>query len=199
MTDRRKKSAAEVLAELEKDPVFVERQRQLLHKRQQDEEADKNAEARLVQELREAGVPVLSVWDLVNTRNSYLQSLPILLNHLAYPYPETIYEGIARAMAVPEAKFAWPALVAMFAKTTMKNFKDGLAVAIANVADRETIGELVELARNPIHGESRVLLLSALERMNSPDSINTLIELGRDPVLHKEVQRIVHQPRKRGF
>lgn len=198
MTMRVRKTAAEALAELEKDPIFVERRRRLEEERRRGEEADAQAEARLVRELRGAGVSVASVWDLVNTRNTFSQSLPILLKHLQQPYPAPVREGIARAMAVPEAKFAWPVLVRLFREATERRTKDGVAVAISNVADDEVLDELVELARDPEHGESRLLPLNALERSKHPEARKALMDLGADPALHKEVQRILRRLKRRG-
>ncbi len=181
------------MAEFEKDPAFVERRRQREEERRRAEEADARAEAPLVEELRKAGVSVGSVWDLVNTTNTHAQSLPVLLDHLQRSYPDAVREGIARAMAVPGAKFAWPVLVTLYRQETGRRTKDGLAVAIANVADDETIDELVALAREVQHGESRLLLLNALERSSLPQARKALMDLGGDPALHKEVQRILRR------
>src|SRR5262245_25354955 len=131
---RRKITAAELMAQLNADPDFVAR------KKAQDEairskaEEHARAEAPLVQVLNAVGVPVSSVWDLVNAGRKrpsrtfristdppeavwdwldanggcYASILPLLLDHLQRPYPDPVRAGIARALAIPEAKFAWP-------------------------------------------------------------------------------------------
>lgn len=157
------------------------------------EEEYARAEVPIVKELREAGVPVGSVWDLVNSTNMYAQSLPILLDHLQRPYPDAVREGVARAMAVPGAKFAWPLLVRLYRQEHERRTKDGLAVAISNIADDETLDELIALARDARNGESRLLLLSALERSRLPQARKALMKLGGDPALQKEVQRILRR------
>ena len=131
-------TAAEFKAELERDPVWVEqrRQREEAFKRLEEEYA--RAEAPLVRELHAAGLTVGSAWDLVNTTTAYRQALPILLDHLHREYPDAIREGIARALAVPEAKFAWPVLVKLYREEEGPRTKDGLAVAICNIADDTT-------------------------------------------------------------
>ena len=130
---------------------------------------------------------------MVNATNTYEQSLPILLEHLQRSYPDAVREGIARALAVPAAKFAWPSLVNLYRQETVRRTKDGLAVAISNIADDETLDELIALARDVGHGESRVLLLNALERSRLPKARKALMELGGDPMLQKEVQRILNR------
>jgi hypothetical protein len=193
MKKREWKTAAQAMAEFEKDPAFVERRRQRDEELRRDEEADARAEAPVVEALRNAGVPIKSVWDLVNSTNTYSQSLPLLLEHLQRPYPEPIREGIARAMAVPGARFAWPILVDLFSEEQVRRVKHGLAVALSCIADDKLLDELVALARESRHGESRVLLLSALERSQRSDARNILMELGGDPQLHKQVQVILRR------
>ena len=193
MKMRSRKTAAEALAEFENDPAFLERRRRQQEERRRGEEADAQAEAPLVQELREVGVLIASVWDLVNAGNQFSQSLPILLKHLQMPYPVPVLDGIARAIAVPEAKFAWPVLVRLFRESTARQIKDALAVAISNIADDDVLDELVELASDPEHGESRILLLDALGRLSRSDTRNVLMALGADPELRKEVQRILRR------
>jgi len=70
-------------------------------------------------ELREVGLDVKSVWDLINAPARYEQAIPVLLQHLRLPYSDRIREGIARALAVPDARHAWPTLVAEFKNAPM--------------------------------------------------------------------------------
>lgn len=194
MTKKRTwKSASEAMAELERDPAFIERGRHREEEQRRTEIQDARAEAPVVEALRAAKVPVRSVWDLVNAPNTYEQSLPILLEHLQQPYPEVVREGIARALAVPAAKFAWRSLVDLYRQETVRRTKDGLAVAISNIADDETLDDVIALARDATHGESRVLLLHTLERSRLPKARKALMELGGDPMLKKEVQRILNR------
>jgi hypothetical protein len=196
MKKRKWKTAAEAMAEFEKDPAFVERRRQREEERRRAEEADARAEAPIVEELRKAAVPVGSIWDLVNSLNTYAQSLPILLDHLQRPYPDAVREGLARAVAVPGARFAWPLLVRLYGQEQGQRAKHGLAVALSNIVDDETLDELIELARDVQHGDSRVLLLSALEGSHLPQARKALMDLGSDPALQKEVQRILRRLRR---
>ncbi len=184
-------TAAEFKAELERDPIWVEqrRQREEAFKRLEEEYA--RAEAPLVRELRAAGLTVGSAWDLVNTTSAYRQALPILLDHLHREYPDAIREGIARALAVPEAKFAWPVLVKLYREEQGPRTKDGLAVAICNIADDTVIGELIALVRDNRNGESKVLLLRALERSRDPRAHKALMELGTNADLKNETQIIL--------
>lgn len=193
MNKQTTRSAAELMAELEKDPTYLEQRRRREEERLRQQEEQARAEVPILKELREAGVSVGSVWDFVNSAGADTRSLPILLDHLQRPYPKAVREGIARAMAVPAAKFAWPVLVKLYGQESEKRVKDALAVALSNIADDEVLDDLIGLVRDPCHGESRLLLLSAFERLNLTQAWKLLMDLGGDPVLHKEVQRIIRR------
>jgi hypothetical protein len=195
MTTRRI-TAAELMAKLNADPKFVEQQAKEEEARDKRDIEYRRAEAPLVDELHAAGFPVKSAWDLVNTRGSYPKALPILLAHLQRAYPPAVREGIARAMAVREARFAWDVLTRLYRNDQDDRSKDGLAVAIAASANDDVVAELIELARDESQGPSRVLLLGALERSADPQARAALEDLNTDPDLTKEIQIILRR-RKR--
>ena len=68
--------------------------------------------------------------------------------------------------------------------------KDGLAAAIAGVANDDLIGEVIDLARDTSLGAGRLLLLSALERSKDPRARAALQDLATDPDLTLEIQDI---------
>lgn len=190
-------TAAESMAILEKDPEWVAMMAKKERDRQEREAEYRRAEAPLVDELQAVGFDVQSAWDLVNTSVPYQKALPILLEHLQRPYPGPVREGIARALAVPPARFGWAVFVKLFREEQEKRPKDGLAVAIANTADDSTIDEVIALARDKHFGSSRKLLLRALERSKSKAARSALTELDADSELHVEVQNILRRLNRR--
>lgn len=192
-SDRGSISAEDLLAELEADQDYQDE-----IKRQDEELARKaaewrRAEAPLAEELRAAGFAVESAWDLVNTSTPYPAALPILLEHLGRPYPERVREGIARALAVRDARFGWDTLVQLYREEPAgSNAKDGLAVALAAVSHDDVVDELVSLARDPAHGESRILLLRRLKRSRAPQARAALEGFVEDPVLGQEARALLH-------
>ncbi len=194
----RKMTAAELMAKLDADPGFVERRALLDEEHQKREEELATAEAPLVEALLEAGARVTSVWALVPGYSSvtpkpapFPEVLPLLLDHLSGSYPEPIREGIARALGAPEAKFAWPDLIQLFKVEQSKRVKDGLAAAIAAVADSEVISDVISLVSDTTQGSSRVLLLDALRRSKDPRAYDALQSLAADPELEEEIRSIV--------
>ena len=174
MTDKGRNdwiTAGELMAELEADPEFVaqreQRDRELLRREREWREAEEP----LIRELHEAGFLVDSAWDLVNTSTPYPQALPILLAHLERPYPDRVREGIARALAVRDSRFAWETLVRLYRdETPGTDAKDGLAVALAAAADDGVIEDVIGLVQDERHGESRILLSRALAKSKRPEA-----------------------------
>jgi HEAT repeat protein len=186
------KTAAELMAELQADREYmVERERQDEELRRKEAEW-RRAEAPLVEQLREAGFEVDSAWDLVNTSTPYPAALPILLEHLERSYPDRVREGIARALAVRDARFAWETLIRLYRQEeASSNAKDGLAVALAAVSDDDVLDDLISLARDSAHGESRLLLLRGLKRSRTLQARTALEEFAADPVLGQEARRLL--------
>jgi hypothetical protein len=107
--------------------------------------------------------------------------------------PEHNYHG-----RCSKAKFGWSVLTGLYRGEQDNQVKDGLAAAIAGVADEEVIGDLIALARDARHGPSRLLLLSALERSGDARARKALMELGTDPELKREIAVILRRLKRAG-
>lgn len=190
-------TAAELMAKLNADHEFVAKRAREEEARQVREAEYRRAELPLVNELRAAGFEVQSAWDLVNASGSYPDAVPILLAHLPQPYPAAVREGIARALAIPDAKApGWEVLTRLFVGESDDRVRSGLAAAIAAAADDDVIAEVISLAKDAQYGSSRLLLLRALERSGDPRARAALIDLARDPELTKEIQFILRRLRQ---
>ncbi len=198
MSKRKGKTAAELMAELEKDPSYLEQRSRREEELRRREEEYARAEAPLLRDLRDAGSQVSSVWDLVNTPGSYPALVPTLLAHLDRPYPERVREGIARALAVPEARQGWDKLVNSYLSetdTTTHGIKWALHLAIAAAADISVLDTLIRLASDRRHGRNRAMFVDALARLNDPRARATLDELAGDPDLADDIQRALKKRR----
>lgn len=195
------RAAADVLAELQANPEYRTEQERRERERRAIEAELSAAERPLVDQLRSAGFGVSSAWDLVAQATPYHAALPILLEYLALPYPDRVREGVARALAVPEAGFAWPTLLDLYRREPAgTDTKDGLAVALGQTATEDAIDDIITLAREPAHGTSRLLLLRRLYETQRPNAWSELERLRRDPELGAEAtalleRRAAHQRR----
>jgi hypothetical protein len=151
-------------------------------------------EAPLLRDLAAAGFSVESVWDLVNRKNPYKEAIPVLLNHITKPYLPVIREGIARALAVQEARYAWATLVELYENEpnicpdgSRGIVKDALGLAVAKTSTEKNIDALIMLARDQTLGDSRIMLLPNLRRSKAPLAQAALEDLSNDPYLQKEI------------
>jgi hypothetical protein len=147
-----------------------------------------------VDELRRAGVDLKRLPDLVNRSVPYPVAIPILLKHLSLPYSDVTRETLARALAVPDARYAWPVLAAAYreAPTHLEDgkqagAKDGLACALTATVTEAVMDEMVALVKDRSNGDSRLLLLRGLKKSKSAISRQALEELASDPALSKEI------------
>lgn len=155
----------------------------------------------ILQELAGIGYQVESLWDLIDSEEKYTNAIPILLKHLLLPYSDRTRDQLARALAVKEARPAWPVLVEQYCKTPIGtglvapgdtkelplSAKSGLACALSVTVDESTMPTLISLIKDPAHGASRILLLSPLKKSKNEAAKAVLAELAEDPVFKKEI------------
>ena len=181
-------TAAELVAEMHANLDWVRRDMERRRKRAAMEARDRVEEAHLLADLRNVGWDLNSVWDLVNTREPYPEAVPVLLKHLGRDYSDPIRDGIARALGVRAARYAWPELIAHW-RTAPEGTrtKDGLGVAVACAALPEDVPALIDLAYDTSLGSSRIFLLRPLMRSRNPKAREALEALADDPQLEKEI------------
>ena len=183
-------SAAEFMAELKADTVFqaaqAERDKAHFEKVAQLKVASKPLDDAL---RRVCPLVKQGVWDLVNTCERYDEALPILFEHLTKDYPDEILDGIARALAVPQALPYRPQLIGLFLREppVSAGFRYGLGVAIGNTTGPFNLSETIKLLKDRSIGESRMALLPAIKRLRKPEMRKAIDELSTDPDLAKEI------------
>jgi hypothetical protein len=122
----------------------------------------------------------------------------VLLAHLTGAYPDGVRDGIARALAVPEARPYWSILKQAYLDEPLgTRTKQGLAAALAAAADDEVLDELISLVTTPQHGESRGLLMTALPRSYNPLARQVLESMTSDPELRKVAKVLLRARRSR--
>lgn len=183
-------TAKEHMDRLNADPDWVARMAKRDEELAKREAEYKKAEAPLVALLRQAGHNVESSWDLLSRKGTYSDVLPLLFDHLTRDYPEAIRDGLARALGVKETKaIGWSRLIGLYKAEQSERVKDAIAIAIAEVADDDVIGDIISLVGDT-SDDSRILLLRALEHSKDPNARRALLDLSEDRKLKMEVQAI---------
>jgi hypothetical protein len=142
----------------ERDAKFVELERMF----KADEEP-------LLQALHRVAVTVNSVWDLVNTTDSYVPAIPILAEFLSRPHHIRIREGIVRALTTPEAiGYAADVLKQMEISTSSSppevSFRAACASALRVIATKQDIPELERVIADSRHALYASELRTAIKR-----------------------------------
>jgi len=159
--------ASDLMAELQSDPEWVERDRQREQRRQADEAYFGREESPLVADLVRAGYDVKSVYDLVNSTASYASALPVLIGHLGRAYPPRIREGIARALAVQEALgLAGKPVLDALRDEQSPDVRWALANSLTIVADKSDAQTIKSLIDDPSFEDVRERLQQAFRNLS---------------------------------
>lgn len=196
------KTAAELMAELHANPQWM------AAKAKREEELEcrsaelRAAELPILEDLWKAGyADVKSVWDFVNSREPYTSAIPILVSHLSGQYPDPIREGIARALSVKAARKVWPLMVEAYKVTSTDEFprtKEGLAIALASLANDKVIDDVIAMFSDRGNGDSRLNFVLALVRSKDPRATELLLALRSDPAItspedRQELEKIIER------
>jgi hypothetical protein len=126
------------------------------------------------------------VWDLVNTSDPYDEALPVLLRHLERGgYPDRVMEGLARALAVKPAAFAWDTLRNLYLRAEGRGELEGLAVAMAASATPAQVDDLIALLDVDRNGK-QIHFLRAILRVGGDRGREVVAARVDDPLLGEE-------------
>lgn len=136
---------------------------------------------KICEELAKIGINVAGVYDLVNSKASYPEAIPVLVNLLQYDFSnEKAQEGIVRALTVKEAiGIANKSLLRLYEVTPKAQnlFRWTIGNAFTVVMTREDVPDVLRIVRSKGNGMSRQMFVLALGKFNNPEIERTLIEL----------------------
>ena len=182
--EKKSVSAAELMAQLQRDPKYQEREQEKERARLARIAVNREAAAPIVQELVAAGFAVNTVADLHNKRLDYPAAIPILLAWLPKVQNLDVKQDIVRCLSVPYAKpLAAGPLIDEFRRAEDAS-PTGLRWVIGNalevVADDAVLDGMMELARDRRYGKAREMLVAGLGNMSDERVIPLLLDLLKD-------------------
>lgn len=137
----------------------------------------------IVDDLRAAGVPVESVWDLQEVPWEVEQVLPVLVDHLERgPYPGVTMAQVGRMLAVPEAVRFWDRIKAVWLSTQDGAHEAAAATALKKCATADQFDDLVAMLHNEERGFGRLGFLSAVARVGGDRGMEVLESLSDHPL-----------------
>lgn len=138
-------------------------------------------DATIVAALREVGVDVASVYDLVNQPSA--KAIPVLVRYLPEDLDPKIKEGIVRALSIKQARpFALRPMIVEFMRV---NIDESLRWAIGNaievLATDAVLEELLELVQETRYGRARQMVVLGIGKLKAarqnPVVVDVLIRL----------------------
>ncbi len=131
--------------------------------------------------LRDAGIIVSDVYDLVNSPNR--NAVPVLLKFLAEPLDSNTKEGIVRAVTLRKARsdVLGPLITEFKNPSLSHSVRWAIGNALEVVADDSRARDLIELATERKYGTARQMIVLGLAKLKDADSIRALLELLNDP------------------
>lgn len=185
-------SATEFMAELERDKEYQGKKAAFDAELQERTSALRGAEQPVVADLRNAGVEVDSVWDLVNTAEPYPAALPVLIEHLERGgYPDRVMESLGRALAVKPAVAFWDRLKALYLVPRSPGEEEGTAVALAGCATGAHLDDLCEFLSVEERGQSRIYFLRPILNVGGDRGREIVEALRDDPVFGQEATALM--------
>jgi post-segregation antitoxin (ccd killing protein) len=138
--------------------------------------AIKSVQRKLIEDLKQVGINVSSVWDLVNGPTNYSQAEPILIKHLKIAKGSRYKEGIVRALGVKGFNNAVRLLLDEFKNSKDESYKWAVANSLSIIASREVLQELIAIMADRTHGHARQMIADALGRIRDKAAVKVLIE-----------------------
>ena len=170
--------------ELANDPEYQARVRERDRRIEEETRKLREETASLLSELRDVGIDVESVWDLVNTSEGYSVAYPILARHLREQYAERNLEGIVRSLTRPDALgVAWDALRDRFIENggqTPEGFGFALGNALGEIMDESVLPDVLELVTEPTYGTNREVMVYYLVEYRDQPEVRRVLELLTD-------------------
>lgn len=162
MTGGTRKTAEDLMAELRSNPEWrqreLERERQILDLR----ERLQLEEQPILQDLLRVGILADSIYELVNTDESYPEAIPVLLQHLRRQYDHRIREGIVRALTVREARgLAGPDFIDILIEEKIPYLRTVIANALVFVSTQQDLGRIEGLLSQDEFSDVRYFLQKA--------------------------------------
>jgi hypothetical protein len=185
-------SATDFMAQLAQDEEYQKRKAAFRAELAERTQILREAEQPIVQDLREAGVRVDSVWDLVNTSEPYPAALPVLMAHLDRGgYPERVMESVGRALAVKPSVVFWERLKARYLAPRNPGEEEGAAVALAACATPAQLDDLIGFTSLEERGESRLFFIQPIFVLGQDRGRQLVEGMRDDPVFGTEASRLL--------
>lgn len=135
---------------------------------------------KLLQDVKEKGIEISSINDLMRINMKYRELVPILLMYLSDISDESDKEFIVRCLGVKGFVEASKPLISEFYKSKNITYKWAIGNSLAIISDIDSIPELIKIAQAKEHGIARQMVVEGLGVYKNDDIKAVLISLLND-------------------
>lgn len=132
---------------------------------------------RLLREVREQGVEIDSINDLMKIDAKYKDLVPILLKYLQEFDDETDKEFIVRCLGVKGFKMASKPLIQEFYRSDNSLYKWAIGNTLSIIQDENSLPDLLRIVQEKQHGIARQMIVDGLGCFKSEAVKDVLIKL----------------------
>lgn len=177
---------------LRDDPQYRARVEAAEQNRRERAQGLRAAEQPIIASLRNAGVQVDSVWDLINTSEPYPAALPVLIEHLERGgYPDRVMESLGRALAVKPSVAFWDRIKARYSAPRNAGEESGAAVALAACCTSAQLDDLIGFLSLSERGESRIHFVQPILSVGGQRGRTVIESLKADATFGKEARALL--------
>jgi HEAT repeat protein len=189
MAKKQKLSTSEWIAQLENDPAYLAKRKELEQESIRNQVAFARDAAPILADLRDAGLHLNELSDLKFKSVDFRPQLHILLEWIPRISNWSVKEELIRSLARKEAKpKAAPLLIKEFLKeprpaNESANARWVIGNSLDVVADDSVYKEMVEIAQDRRFGKGRQMVVRGLKNMRNPEVVDVLVGLLDDEIV----------------
>jgi HEAT repeat protein len=134
----------------------------------------------LIREVKQSGVEISNINDLMNINMKYQDLVPILLKHLNDIDDENDKQFIVRCLGVKGFVEASKPLINEFYQSDNMSYKWAIGNSLSIISDTDSVSELIKIAMDKRHGISRQMIVYGFDKFRNDETKTALISLLND-------------------
>lgn len=133
---------------------------------------------KILNEIRDKGVQVKSINDLIKIDKKYKDLIPIILKYLVEASDETDKSWLVRCLGVNGFTEATDVLIDEYYKASNRSsLKWTIGNTLSIILDKNSVDALLKIAQEKEHGTSRQMVIVALGKLRNKKAIPVLLKL----------------------
>ena len=135
---------------------------------------------KLIREVREKGIEITNINDLMKINKKYRDLVPIILKHLNEVTDESDKEFLVRCLGVKGFDEAAKPLIDEFYKSNNVSYKWAIGNSLSIISSSEALPELIKIVQEKEHGIARQMIVDGLGAYKTEEVKSVLVNLLKD-------------------